>query len=598
MASRSKPFSGKKKKLQMQEKRLKKQGLFKEDGNNNSQSKKNTPSNKKGNQRPGKPFNKKNTSSDVIDLDSGPSSSSSAAQGVQVEDLTRGRKMQFVPGACTADGFPLKTVFAKEDHTDVEARIQASHLPIGARLRREDGPSREGGDAFYSVIIDFPHRPPWDHSWTAQKLDTNERAYFDKYLRRLYERYPASRLNYFEHNIEVWRQLWRVLELSDVLLVLADIRHPIFHFPPSLYRYVTETLGKPMILVLNKIDLVPNEIAEEWVLYFQTTYPHLKVVPFSNYVREGGDLQLETTDVGTKIKRRPKRYGAARGVVQLLRACGLTEDAMPADIDQPAINFSDSDDDEEIPENHQQEEGGREDNEADDADEGAGGFSHPHAGKPKPAFTTIGLIGHPNVGKSSIINSLKKKKVVSTSRTPGHTKHFQTIFLTPKVRLCDSPGLIFPALDMPKELQVLSGLYPIAQTREPYSAIGFLAKRVPIERVYGLRPVEDPDADPETYSWSAWELCEAYAKKRCYTTKRGRFDVYRAGNEILRETLDGVILLYFAPPLTSMRSEAEEQERSPSSSSESIDSQNQNDQEQDQEQDQQQQQQGEEDIDF
>jgi hypothetical protein len=45
------------------------------------------------------------------------------------------------------------------------------------------------------------------------------------------------------------------------------------------------------------------------------------------------------------------------------------------------------------------------------------------------------------------------RTVVSTSRTPGHTKHFQTIHLTHNVRLCDSPGLVFPSL-LPKPLQV------------------------------------------------------------------------------------------------------------------------------------------------
>ena len=44
-------------------------------------------------------------------------------------------------------------------------------------------------------------------------------------------------------------------------------------------------------------------------------------------------------------------------------------------------------------------------------------------------------------------------QVVSVSRTPGHTKHFQTIFLTPTVRLCDSPGLVFPS-KVDKNLQV------------------------------------------------------------------------------------------------------------------------------------------------
>lgn len=61
--------------------------------------------------------------------------------------------------------------------------------------------------------------------------------------------------------------------------------------------------------------------------------------------------------------------------------------------------------------------------------------------------------GFPNVGKSSVINSLVGRKVVSVSRTPGHTKYFQTYYLTPTVKLCDCPGLIFPSR-VGKQLQV------------------------------------------------------------------------------------------------------------------------------------------------
>lgn len=61
--------------------------------------------------------------------------------------------------------------------------------------------------------------------------------------------------------------------------------------------------------------------------------------------------------------------------------------------------------------------------------------------------------GFPNVGKSSVINSLVGRKVVSVSRTPGHTKYFQTYYLTKTVKLCDCPGLVFPSY-VAKQIQV------------------------------------------------------------------------------------------------------------------------------------------------
>lgn len=78
---------------------------------------------------------------------------------------------------------------------------------------------------------------------------------------------------------------------------------------------------------------------------------------------------------------------------------------------------------------------------------------------------TIGLIGHPNVGKSSVLNALAGKKIVSVSHTPGHTKRLQTIMIHPDICICDCPGLVFPFADVPKYLQELCGLYPFSQVR-------------------------------------------------------------------------------------------------------------------------------------
>jgi len=128
-------------------------------------------------------------------------------------------------------------------------------------------------------------------------------------------------------------------------------------------------------------------------------------------------------------------------------------------------------------------------------------------------FVTIGCCGFPNVGKSSLLNSLKGKKVVSVSKTPGHTKHLQTIFLTKNVRLCDCPGLVFPSLSS-KPLQVLAGIYPIAQLQEPYSAIRYLAENCAmIEILKVVHPsVEELKHDQfykdKTFEWSPADICE------------------------------------------------------------------------------------------
>jgi nuclear GTP-binding protein len=56
---------------------------------------------------------------------------------------------------------------------------------------------------------------------------------------------------------------------------------------------------------------------------------------------------------------------------------------------------------------------------------------------------TVGVVGMPNVGKSSLINSLKRCKVAAVGNTPGVTKSVQEIQLDKHIRLLDSPGVVF-----------------------------------------------------------------------------------------------------------------------------------------------------------
>ncbi|KAI0692600.1 P-loop containing nucleoside triphosphate hydrolase protein [Cytidiella melzeri] len=56
---------------------------------------------------------------------------------------------------------------------------------------------------------------------------------------------------------------------------------------------------------------------------------------------------------------------------------------------------------------------------------------------------TVGVVGYPNVGKSSLINSLKRSKVCRVAAQPGHTKELQTVQLERGLKIVDSPGVVF-----------------------------------------------------------------------------------------------------------------------------------------------------------
>ena len=75
----------------------------------------------------------------------------------------------------------------------------------------------------------------------------------------------------FEKNLEVWRQLWRVVERSDLLVQIVDSRNPLLFHCPDVDVYVKEVHPcKQTVLIVNKADLIPEYARVQWGRYFDS----------------------------------------------------------------------------------------------------------------------------------------------------------------------------------------------------------------------------------------------------------------------------------------------------------------------------------------
>ncbi|XP_067944024.1 guanine nucleotide-binding protein-like 1 [Watersipora subatra] len=487
---RKKPFSGKQKKLQLQAKRQEKQFQGSKDGN-------------------------VGLTHDIWEEDpSDPTSKDLSSTRASSKKATRDR---------------YKLEFQEESKDELQRNKE---IAMRSYARRSPEEMEASSQSFYDPPIMFPVRPPWDHSLTLQTLEEQEHKYFQNFCERFRR---DHKLGYVELNLETWRQLWRVLEMSDILLHIIDVRYAPLHFNPELYKYVTSVLGKEVIVILNKCDIVPPSVAIAWKNYLLEEFPKLKVVIFTSYPKDPSTRTLLAK--GKQSGRRRKRPGAV-GPIELWEVCNslvkgeLNIDSWKSKIlDDMHINADEEDSDQ-----------------SDCEVEEKGGniakldLTYTKHAKYKDGVLTVGCIGYPNVGKSSVINGLMGHKVVSISRTPGHTKHFQTIFLTRNVKLCDCPGLVFPST-APRAIQVLAGMYPVSQIREPYSIVQYIAERCDLPTILGLRLPADEN------SWSAYLICDELAELKGFKTARGaRTDSYRAANWILRAALEGKVLIYLFPP--------------------------------------------------
>lgn len=369
----------------------------------------------------------------------------------------------------------------------------------------------------------IPRRPQWNSQMTAADLDLQEREAFLQWRRELASlmELEGSNIEFtpFEKNIEIWRQLWRVADKSSLLVQIVDARNPLLYYCEDLVEYCRElNQTKRCILLVNKADLISERQRKKWAEYFEengiefvfysaltstTQQSNSEVIDNSTEELVQTEIAIDSTQPAT-VNDTTRIYSSTELIDYLVEKCPVT--------------FNSTQD-----------------------------KSHPNC-----PLKCIGLVGYPNVGKSSTINSIFGAKKVAVAATPGKTKHFQTLWLNDQVLLCDCPGLVFPNFTSSKAELVVNGILPIDQVKDYISPAALVAQRISrqfLESIYGIFICKPAEGTPSDAPPSGSELLSAYAIMRGFRTGvYGAPDESRAARLILKDYVSGKLLYCHAPP--------------------------------------------------
>jgi nuclear GTP-binding protein len=267
----------------------------------------------------------------------------------------------------------------------------------------------------------------------------------------------------------IWEELYKVMDSSDVVVVILDARDPMgtrcYHLEEHLKKNCP---NKHLVCILNKCDLVPTWVASKWVKYLSKEFPTLAYkASINNPFGKGSFLQL--------IRQ----------------------------------------------------------------------FDNFHKDKKN---ISIGFVGYPNVGKSSVINSLKARKVCKSAPIPGETKVWQYITLTKRINLIDCPGVVYGSEnDTPVDI-VLKGVVRAERLEDPVDYIyGILnkARKIDLQKIYQLADwIDDED------------FLSQIARKSGKLLKGGEPDLPTVAKQVILDWQRGEIPFFSLPP----RAEGEAEE--------------------------------------
>ncbi|KAL8841715.1 MAG: hypothetical protein Q9176_003110 [Flavoplaca citrina] len=305
-----------------------------------------------------------------------------------------------------------------------------------------------------------------------------------------------------------------ILSSSDIILYVLDARDPNGTRSREIEREITaaDSGSKRLILILNKIDLVPPSVLKSWLTHLRRYFP---------------TLPLRASTSASNARTFEHKSLTVKGTSEtLLRALKTYAQ-----------------------------------------------------GKNLKRSTTVGIIGYPNVGKSSVINALtsclgsgsarSQSQACPVGAEAGITTALREVKLDNKLKLLDSPGIVFPGCttasnhissssartkkkDEDQPRLILLNAIPPKQITDPIPAVTLLLSRLSASpdlmqnmlAVYGVPPlVAGPNGDKTT------DFLIQVARKRGRLGKGGVPNLVAAAMTVVTDWRDGRIQGWVEPPL-------------------------------------------------